>query len=633
MYVIGTAGHVDHGKSTLVKSLTGIDPDRLAEERARQMTIDLGFAWMHLPDGRELGIVDVPGHRDFIDNMLAGVGGIDAALLVIAADEGVMPQTREHLAILDLLGISRAVIALTKTDAVGDADWLDLVREEIFQLTSGTRLENVPIVPVSAVTGEGLAQLISAISRMLERLPPHLDRARPRLPIDRAFTMSGFGTVVTGTLADGSLYIGQDIEISPTGLAGRVRGMQTHKTAIDHAGPGRRLAVNISGIAVKDIRRGDVLCAPGTYQPTRLMDVRIRVLENASKPIKHNQTAKLFLGAAQREVRIRTLGAESVQAGEEGWLQFVLEEAIVAERGDRFILRRPSPGETLGGGQVIEAHPARRHRRHDQSVIERLEAAWHGAPSDLLVQALDQLGPVELVQAANRAGLSLQQAEAAQEECEKQGLIWSMDPLAMAGGGLWMSAGWWSGFCQRMQDMLAAHHRQNPLQLGMPRQEAIARLGIDPRLFSALLDRLIAENRVVFQSGRLAKPGFDVSLSAKQQQQVDQILARFQRDHAAPPSVKEVLASLGEPLYRYLLDSGHLRQLNADVVLDRDSYEKMVAIVTRQLKDAGEVGIAEIRDRLGTSRKYALALMEHLDAIGVTRRFGDVRRLRAPEET
>jgi selenocysteine-specific elongation factor len=632
MYVIGTAGHVDHGKSTLVKALTGIDPDRLAEEQARQMTIDLGFAWMQLPGGQEIGIVDVPGHRDFIDNMLAGVGGIDAALLVIAADEGVMPQTREHLAILDLLDVSRAIIALTKTDLVEDPAWMELVKDEIAQLAKGTRLEQAPILPVSAATGEGLDELVAAMAKMLNQLPAHMDRARPRLPIDRAFTMSGFGTVVTGTLMDGSLTTGQEIEILPGGFSGRVRGMQTHKTGLERAGPGRRLAVNISGINVGDVQRGDVLCTVGTYRPTKLVDVHVRVLKDVSKPLRHNQTAKLFLGTAQRQARIRILGSETLQAGEEGWLQLVLLEPVVAERGDRFILRRPSPGETLGGGQVADAHPIRRHRRHDRVVIERLEAAWRGAPSDLLLQAFDQLGPAGLVRAAAKAGLTVQQAKLAQAESIEQGMLSELDSQAGSPGeGLMVTAAWWVGFCDRLEGMLETHHRQNPLQLGMPRQEAMGRLGIDPRLFALLLERLILEGRLELQAGRLSLPGFRVSLSAKQQQQVDQVMARFERDRASAPSVKEVVAITGEPLYRYLLDSDRLKQLSPDVVLNQDSYEQMVEIVIQQLKDAGEVGVAEVRDRLNTSRKYALALMEHLDAIGVTRRVGDVRRLKSPE--
>jgi len=346
MRVIGTAGHVDHGKSTLVLALTGINPDRLREEQERQMTIDLGFAWMTLPAGEEVGIIDVPGHRDFIENMLAGVGGIDAALLVIAADEGVMPQTREHLAILDLLQVHRSVVALAKIDLVHEPHWLDLVREEIEQLLEHSGLSGSPIVPVSSTTGEGLEQLKHSLEQVLSAAAPRPDLGRPRLPVDRAFSIAGFGTVVTGTLVDGALEVGQEVQVLPGGQRARVRGLQTHKSPVQSAVVGSRVAANLTGIEVRQIRRGDVLVQPDSEQATTRLDVRFRLLADAPQRIRHNQAAKLFLGAAQRGARVRLLGAQELSPGDQGWLQLELEEPVVARRGDHYILRRASPSAT-----------------------------------------------------------------------------------------------------------------------------------------------------------------------------------------------------------------------------------------------------------------------------------------------
>ena len=343
MRVIGTAGHVDHGKSTLIAALTGINPDRLKEEQERQMTIDLGFAWLTLPGGQEIGIVDVPGHRDFIENMLAGIGGIDAALLVIAADEGVMPQTREHLAILDLLQIQHGLVVLTKIDLVDDSGWLDLVETDVRTALRGTVLQDAPILRVSSLTRAGFPELLQALDTLLEKLPSRPNLGRPRLPVDRVFSILGFGTVVTGTLADGQLAVGDELEILPAGLRTRIRGLQTHKKKEETANPGSRVAVNLSGVEVEQIRRGEVLAHPGQYTPTRRLDVQFRLLADISAPLHHHTEVKLFTGTSETIADLRLLAADSLNPGETGWLQLELRHPILAVRGDHYILRRPSP--------------------------------------------------------------------------------------------------------------------------------------------------------------------------------------------------------------------------------------------------------------------------------------------------
>src|SRR5215216_311966 len=418
MRVIGTAGHVDHGKSTLIAALTGTHPDRLKEEQAREMTIELGFGWTTLPNGEEIGIVDVPGHRDFIENMLSGIGGIDAALLVIAADEGVMPQTREHLAILDLLEIPAGIIVLTKTDLAPDPAWLNLVEADIQSAVHGTVMSEAPILRVSAKTQAGLDALVSSLESILQQKPARLDLNRPRLPIDRVFSMSGFGTVVTGTLLDGHLAIGDDVEILPSGQRGRVRGLQTHKKKEDRAVPGSRTAVNISGIEVDSIQRGEVVVYPNQYQPTRRIDARFRSLTDVSAALKHNSEVKLFVGASETVANLRLLGTEELNPGQESWIQLELRDPLVAVSGDRYILRRPSPSETLGGGVIIDHQPKGRHKRFDENILRSLESLSQGTPTDILFEAALALGIASVKEIVSRSRLEAVKAETALKELQ-----------------------------------------------------------------------------------------------------------------------------------------------------------------------------------------------------------------------
>ena len=357
MRVIGTAGHVDHGKSTLVKALTGINPDRLKEEQQREMTIDLGFAWLTLPSGEPVGIVDVPGHQDFIKNMLAGVGGIDAALFVIAADEGVMPQTREHLAILDLLEIPRGIIAVTKVDMVDDEDWLELVQADIAETVADTILADAPMIPVSAVQGEGLEAVREALDKLLAEAPPRANRGRPRLPVDRVFSISGFGTIVTGTLLDGQLQVGQEVEILPQRLKSRIRGLQSHKKSVDEANPGSRTAVNLTGISTDEVARGDIVTTSGWLEPSQLIDTHLKLLPDSPKPLRHNQEVEIFTGATEATGFTRLLGVRKLDPGQEGWVQLRLTRRIPVVKGDHFIIRQPSPSITIGGGVIVDPLP------------------------------------------------------------------------------------------------------------------------------------------------------------------------------------------------------------------------------------------------------------------------------------
>lgn len=628
MRVIGTAGHVDHGKSTLIAALTGVHPDRLKEEREREMTIDLGFGWLVLPNGEEIGIVDVPGHRDFIENMLAGIGGIDAALLVIAADEGVMPQTREHLAILDLLQIPAGLIALTKTDLAPDPDWLELLEADVRAAVRGTVLADAPILRVSAKTKTGLDALAASLQSLLSEKPSRPDLNRPRLPIDRVFSMPGFGAVVTGTLTDGALALGDEVEILPSGQKGRVRGLQTHKKKEDRAAPGSRTAVNISGIAAEKIQRGEVVVRPNQYQPTRRVDARLRLLKDASAPLKHGAEVKVFLGAAETIAAVRVLGADELAPASEGWAQLELRDPLVAVRGDRLILRRPSPTETIGGGVIADPHPKGRHKRFDEATLSSLESLARGSPADVLLEAALALSPASAKEVMARSGLESEAAVSAMNELLANGTLVNLDGGEWRTDSLLMPASRWDALQDKTLQIVGEYHKAFPLRKGIPREELKSKLKLAPRVFNAGL-ALIANRKVVDENGAfVALPAHAVRLDAAQQVKVKALMRRFEADPSAPPSVKESQAEVGEEVYNALIEMGELTAVSQEVVFRSKDYAAMTEKVKSFIAQNGQTTLAEVRDLLGTTRKYAQALLEHLDAVGVTVRDGDARRLK-----
>lgn len=631
MRVIGTAGHVDHGKSALVAALTGSHPDRLKEEQEREMTIDLGFAWLELPNGEQVGIVDVPGHRDFIENMLAGVGGIDAVVLVVAADEGVMPQTREHLAILDLLQVEAGIIALTKADLIDDPDWLDLVEADVRAVVRETALANAPILRVSAKTGQGLAGLVAALQACLEGRPERQDMGRPRLPIDRVFSILGFGTVVTGTLIDGRFRLGEEVEVLPTGLRGRVRGLQSHKRKEQSAAPGSRTAVNISGLDVDQIRRGNVLAAPGKYLPTRLLDVQFRLLPGAAAPVRHSSEVKFFLGTAEILARVRLLGVEEIKPGQVGWLQLELREPTVAVRGDRYILRRPSPGETLGGGVIVDPHPKGRHKRFDESVLGRLESLRHGTPAEVLLQAFQGPTALPIREGVARARLAEDQAAEGLAALLELGQLIVLEPGPFSPSSdllAWGNAPW-AEASTRAAHEVEAYHRANPLRRGMPREELKSRLKMTAaRQFNAAVRRWVQDGLLEEGGSLVWRAGHVVRLTAQQTAQAGQLIERFAQAPFSPPSVKEAQADVGEDLFAALVEMGRLVAVSPEVAFRKQDYEKMVEVVQRHFEREETLSAAQLRDLLNTSRRYVLAFLEHLDSQGVTMREGDVRKAR-----
>ena len=614
--VVGTAGHVDHGKSTLIRALTGIDPDRLREERERGMTIDLGFAWLTLPGGADVGIVDVPGHQDFIRNMLAGVGGIDAVLLVVAADEGVMPQTREHLAILELLGIDRGVVALTKRDLVDD-EWAALVGAEVRAAIAATPLANAPLVEVSATTKRGFGELLAAIEAVLGAAPARRDVGRPRLPIDRAFTMTGFGTVVTGTLVDGTLRAGEEVEVVPGGGRARIRGLQTHRRAIDVAHPGSRVAANLSGIDKDEIARGMVLARPATQVPVTVIGARLSIVRAASGPLEHDDTVRVHAGTAESIARVAVLEGRAIEPGAAAWVQLRLATPVAVAVGDRFVVRRPSPSETLGGGVVADVSGERMRTRADAAAaLERRSAP---SPADRLLASLDV--PRTAAEAGERSGL-----DAAGRDAALGALV--ADGRALVLGDAALSRDAYEAMAVRVERTLAMTHRTSPLRAGASREEVRSALDLAPKRYAALVARLVADGRVAERGSALALPGHRPALNADQEARWSRARAALAREPLQPPTAAVVQKDFGiaGDLLAALAERGDLVRVGPDAVFLPDAVARFGDAVIDALRDA-PITVARARDLTGSSRKHVVPLLQFLDDHGITRRVGDDRIL------
>lgn len=615
MFVLGTAGHVDHGKSALIRALTGMDPDRLREEKERGMTIDLGFAWLRLPGGQDVGIIDVPGHERFIKNMLAGVGGIDLALLIVAADEGVMPQTREHLAILDLLDVRRGVVVITKKDLV-DEELLDVVRLELDSLLEGTSLEGSPVVAVSAITGEGLKELSSTIERVLRGAEPRKDLGRPRLLIDRVFAISGSGTVVTGTLIDGRLHVGEEVEIQPTGLKTRIRTLQTHKTRIDVASPGTRVAANIVNVNASQVERGNVLTTPGWLVPAMKVDVKLRLLIESRNPLRHGTVVSFFAGSDEALARVHLLDRERLEPGEIAWAQLTLFKPMVLLKGDRFIVR--SSAATLGGGQVVDPY-ATRHRRFRSSTVENLKTRSEGTVEEILVATIEVNQPISAERLSVKCNLATGEVMGTIDQLR------STHRVVVVGSNkdaLLFTAEGWENFAKKAKAMVEHYHRRFPARTGMPKGELASRLQLAPH--SSALDKLFEEGVLLDRGTFVCLPTYKVQLLEQQQKEIATFLQALDENPYSPPS--DIVIS-GD-LLNLLLEQRQVVKVAEGIVFSAKAYDDMVSKVVDYIKEKGQVTVAEARDILGTSRKYALALLEHMDERKITRRTGDVRVLR-----
>lgn len=622
---IGTAGHIDHGKSALVRALTGIDPDRLAEEQRRGMTLDLGFAHLDLPGGRRIGIIDVPGHEALIHNMLAGAGGIDLVMLVVAADEGAMPQTREHLDILRFLRLGGGVVALNKIDLALDPDWVAAVREDLTGLVAGTALEGAPIIPVSARTGAGLPDLVAALDRLVATVADRPADGAMRLPVDRSFTIQGFGTVVTGTLWSGAIRPGDVLTVLPGGRDVRVRGVQVHGEQVSEACAGSRVAVNLTGIEKDEITRGDVVATPGAFRPTDRLDVRLRLLPGVA-PLRHAARVHVHLGAGEVIGRVAMVERARLDPGDEGLAQLRLERPVVAVHGDRFVARRYSPTQTIGGGVVLNASPSRRARATQTAAV--LAAVQHGGPSALVVEAVASVGQGGLPRgdAASTAGLDGTAVAPAISGALADGRLVEIADRLFAASVV-------DALRRGIEQTLQAHHQQMPWRRGMPREDLKSRVvtGAGDRLFDAVVADLRGVGRIAEDRGLLALAAHMVERPASDDRTRAALLSALERGDVSPPGLDD-LRRLGDQgavdrMLQALADDGLVMQVGPDLRFATATVERVRQIVVGMLRSGSEVTVASLRDRLQTSRRYALALLEYLDAARVTRRVGDRRAL------
>lgn len=619
MYVIGTAGHVDHGKSTLVKSLTGIDPDRLKEEREREMTTDLGFAWVQLPNGVEVSVVDVPGHERFIKNMLAGVGGMDLVVLVVAADEGVQQQTREHLAILDLLGIRKGIVAITKCDLV-DHEWLDLVEAEIADLLKTSSLNNSPMARCSALVPNGLSELVGLLVQATDALTPRIDTGKPRLWIDRSFTISGFGSVVTGSLIGGSIKVGDEIQIIPTMQRGRVRGLQTHNNDIQKALPGSRVAVNIAGLSHDDISRGSILTSPGWLQTTRIVDASVRIAESTDRKLKHNSLINFYSGTAETSARIRLLESEVLFPGEVGWAQLRLESPLPVMKNDLFILR--SGDTTLAGGTITEINP-KRHRKADPSAIKRLHLISTGSPEEIAIVHLQERGPLDHEHLLNLMDCTPNTLRDIMQVLTTSHQVITIPPDSNTQAVSYVDATTWASTALTVETLVSRYHQSYPLRHGISKEELRARLKWQPRVFLELI-RQLCEEGVLNDTGKLiSAKGYTPILSPEQEADMQNYLARLQAGGFSPPTDNHP----NSDLLTLLIDRGEVVKLSEEVVLAKAAYEEMVTMTLTYMHSHGDITVGQARDLFGTSRKYVLAFLEYLDKLQITRRSGEGRVL------
>ncbi len=625
--IVGTAGHIDHGKSTLVEALTGTHPDRLEEEKRRGITIDLGFAFLEEGSVR-FGFVDVPGHERFVKNMLAGAWGVDVLLLVIAADEAIKPQTREHFDICRLLGVQRGVIALTKIDRA-DTDARELTRMEIEEFVKGSFLADAQIVPVSAKTGAGLPELKEALLRAANQVKDKDPNRYFRLPIDRSFSVKGFGTVVTGTLAAGQISAGAEVELLPSKERVRIRGLQSGGKAVERAEAGQRTAVNLASVEHTAIKRGMLLAAPGRFRGSRRVDVRLELLPSA-RNVKHHSKIHFHAGTAETIGEILLCANKELPAGENGLAQIRLQDEVALAKGDRFIVRQFSPVITIGGGVVLDVL-ARRPARKDMGHAAFLETLENGTPEEILRVIVERnvLG-VKLDEVVARTGWMEGEIRNAAANLAKTNLVRSVsqEPLLM------LSERTFNEICEKLRASVEKFHKENPLLPGVPKEELRTILGkrVRSETFQTALNELVLQKKIVLEGELVKKPGSEITLTSEEAQAKEQIVQAFQKAGLAVPSVKEVLSQQAienrraEKILQILLRENVLVRVSAELIFHTDALKSLRELLQNYKKSKGErIGVPSFKDLTGITRKYAIPLLEYLDRQRLTRRADDER--------
>ena len=619
MFVIGTAGHFDHGKSALVERITGTDPDRLSEEKQRGMTIDLGFAWFKLESGEEVSIIDVPGHEKFIKNMLTGVGGIDMAILVIAADEGIMPQTIEHFQIINLLEIKSLIVAITKKDLV-DSDWISLIKEEIGELLKESPFLDSPIIELSSVTGQGVDDLIIQIEKKAERINSNKTLSKPRLAIDRSFVISGFGSVVTGTLIEGSLDIGQEVELVKSKQIGRIRGLHIHNKPYDHAGPGNRVAVNISGISHQNILRGDTLTIPNWLTVTRAVDVQIKMVRNTKKILRHNSSVMFYTGASESMVKVRLLTSNELSSGDEGLAQLVFEDMLPCVSGDRFIIR--TSNVTIGGGVIIETG-VNRHKRSDLSIIDRLYTLSEGKPEDVILQHLLDLEISNMDVLSSSTNFSIEEITPLINKLTQDKDIIILNSKYDDVSNSMITVTYYEEIKTLTLKYLEKYHVDFPYREGCTINELNQILKISDSYLPIIINQFIDDGLVKINNQLVSTTQFSITISDSDKKLIDEYLQIAN---------SELFININSEfknreLVNLMIQGNYFTKIDSEIVMSSQEYKMIVNKIIELMKNNQDVKVAEVRDYLNISRKNALLILEHLDEQKITKRNGDFRSL------
>jgi len=625
--VIGTAGHIDHGKSALVKALTGTDPDRLKEEKERGMTTDLGFAFL----GTDITVIDVPGHERFVRHMLAGASTIDLVVLVVAADDGVMPQTREHFEICRLMGIKKGLVAINKADLVDD-EWIEMVKLDVSEMVRGTFLEGAPMMAVSAITGRGVTELRQAIVELAKKVEAKPDRGVFRMPVDRNFSMKGFGTVVAGTVLSGHVHVGDTLELLPQKREVRVRGIQKHNQMLETLGLGERAALNLQGLERAAVARGNVLATPGYYTPTTNFNAALYLLRSVEKPLRNLASLKLHIGTAEVMCRVALLDTKELAPGQDALVQVRAEEPVVCDWNDHYVIRTFAPQQTIGGGVVLEANPSK-ERRFDDDVLKRLKALRTGEAGSVLEQYLlkHKFDARTLIQAAK--DLALADADA-KEMLELLLATSRAQKLRFEGKEFLVHEKMVAQARAAVVAALVQFHKDNPLRLGLKRPELRSKAapGFSPPLFGTVLAALLSENQVVLEDDRVRLASHQIKLGPALQREYDRLDKLFQEMGFSPPSFEEALAGVDKKVTQQvrvaLLESGRLVDVGESVVLHRDAVASAEQKVRALFAQKPELTASEVRQALGTTRKYIIPLLNYLDSRGITQRKGEVRILR-----
>ncbi|HLR21727.1 MAG TPA: selenocysteine-specific translation elongation factor [Tissierellaceae bacterium] len=630
--IIGTAGHIDHGKTTLIRALTGRNTDRLKEEEKRGISIELGFTYFDLPDGQRAGIIDVPGHEKFVRNMLAGVIGIDIVILVVAADEGIMPQTSEHLAILDLLGIEKGFLVMTKADLVED-EWMDLVEEEIYENVKGTFLENSPVIRVSSTNNEGLDEVKDLLQKYSKDIEDKTNKEEPRLPVDRSFIISGFGTVVTGTLLSGTLEIGEEIQIYPGDTVGRIRTLQVHDEDAEIAYAGQRVAINIAGIKKEDVDRGSVIAPIGSMKETMMLDVKVKLLESMDRSIENRTRVRLYLGTEEILCRLVLLDREELFPGEEAYAQLRLEKEVVAKLKDKFILRFYSPMYTIGGGIILDPNPSKK-KRYDEGILEELAIKDKGSKKDVIERIIKDRRDefLSIKDISSNISISEEELEAEIKSLNKEGKIIS---FPLTNETYYIHNDHYLDIKDNIVAELEDHHEKFPLRNGIPKEQIRSKFlrKANTRIGELFIDRITKEGYIEQDLENVKLKGFSIEFNEKNTKIKNDIFNILKEDKFLPSKNYEIAERLDykreefDEVYNVLINLGELIKITDDMAMREEDYKKAIKELEDYITNNGSISVAEYRDLLDTNRRTAIGLLEYFDQQKITIRDDDTRTL------